>query len=64
MFPHTKASNLSEEERLFYVAITRAEDRLTITSNRESGGPTHFLPPPSTASNPVVSADESEMELL
>lgn len=64
MFPHMKASNLSEEERLFYVAITRAEDRLTITSNREDGGPTFFLPPPSTPPKATVSAEADELELL
>jgi hypothetical protein len=63
MFPHMKASNLSEEERLFYVAITRAEDRLTITANREAGGTTFFLPAPSTPPKATVSADAFDLEL-
>jgi superfamily I DNA/RNA helicase len=56
MFPHKKASNLSEEERLFYVAVTRAEDRLTVTSNRADGGLTNFLPSASPPSGTGVRA--------
>jgi superfamily I DNA/RNA helicase len=39
---------LAEEHRLFYVAVTRAKDRLLITyaaerGGRETGGPSQFL---------------------
>lgn len=41
IFPHyaaTSKASLEEERRLFYVAMTRAIDRLFITSNAERGG--------------------------
>ena len=43
LFPHVKTTNRPEEERLFYVAITRARNDLTITSNASDGGKTSFL---------------------
>jgi DNA helicase-2/ATP-dependent DNA helicase PcrA len=41
LFPHFSVSSdgaLEEERRLFYVALTRAMERVFITSNLERGG--------------------------
>ncbi len=45
MFPHRKSSNREEENRLFYVAVTRAAHKVTFCWNRAEGLTT-FLPTP------------------
>jgi superfamily I DNA/RNA helicase len=42
VLPHARTDNPEEEERLFYVAVTRARDTLTITGNSPAGGLTPF----------------------
>lgn len=44
MFPHVKSTNREEEIRLFYVAVTRAQNKVTFSWNKMEGL-THFLPP-------------------
>lgn len=44
MFPHIKSTNREEENRLFYVAVTRAAGKVTFSWNKLEGL-THFLPP-------------------
>lgn len=44
-FPNPKSKDPSEEERLFYVALTRARDQITFTSSDAMGGLSKFLPP-------------------
>jgi DNA helicase-2/ATP-dependent DNA helicase PcrA len=44
MFPHIKSTNREEEHRLFYVAVTRAINKITFSSNKLEGL-TSFLPP-------------------
>jgi DNA helicase-2/ATP-dependent DNA helicase PcrA len=43
MFPHVKSTNREEENRLFYVAVTRAARRVTFSWNKLEGL-TSFLP--------------------
>lgn len=38
LFPHSKCDNINDEKRLMYVAITRAMDRLYLTSNQFYNG--------------------------
>lgn len=45
MFPHRKSGNRDEENRLFYVAVTRAAHKVTFCWNRTEGL-TSFLPSP------------------
>jgi len=42
LFPHTKTTNMPEEERLFYVSVTRARDELVLTGNHAEGGLSPF----------------------
>lgn len=44
MFPHLKSTNREEENRLFYVAVTRAVRKVTFSWNKQEGL-TSFLPP-------------------
>lgn len=48
LFPHRRSDNVAEEQRLFYVAVTRAEKECHLTFHVESelkstGGPSSFL---------------------
>jgi DNA helicase-2/ATP-dependent DNA helicase PcrA len=45
MFPHVKSTNRDEELRLFYVAVTRAQNKVTFSWNKLEGL-TQFLPTP------------------
>jgi len=38
LFPHGKTTNIEEERRLFFVAMTRAKDRLFVSSLRSKNG--------------------------
>lgn len=44
LLPHARTNSMAEEERLYYVAITRAQDELTVTGNEAEGGVTAFFP--------------------
>lgn len=44
MFPHIKSTNRDEEHRLFYVAVTRAVNKVVFSYNKLEGL-TNYLPP-------------------
>jgi len=65
MFPHAKSDGseggAAEEERLFYVACTRAKDSLTLTYSdvtiyNQPGGPSRFLELVEGAQSPAEDA--------